>query len=312
MKKDWIYVLFVLFTLFSCNKDDSDPIGWEKVNTIEIGSNSIISVAVTGTNIYAVSSDIKNTLLKSADSGLNWATITGIPKNVNSVTVLDQYIFAGTSGGVYRSADNGITWSSINTGLPLSWGQLSSGNPFVCSNKLYLNYGGVIYNSTDNGGTWSEVTTGLAVTPVNAFTLLETYSIAATSKGIYRATNNANWSAAITDNKFVRALTVSGKNAIAGSTNGFYYSTDNCANWALAKIADETNQNPSIECFTLSNNNVYAGAQQSKGVYLSMDNGATWSTLNTGFNDIPSVRSIVTSGKHLYVGTNNGIWRRPL
>ncbi len=50
-------------------------------------------------------------------------------------------IFAGTDGGVYRSNDNGDTWSQINSGLTNTSVQ-----------ALAINSNGDIFAGTDGGG----------------------------------------------------------------------------------------------------------------------------------------------------------------
>lgn len=314
MKKKWIYFIFVVFTIFSCQKEDTSIIGWEKVNVTSINNISPSLLAISGSNIYAVSDDFKNLLYKSVDGGINWIEVTGIPKKVNSITFWNQYIFAGTSAGIYRSADDGVTWVDINKGLPLIGGSLSNGSPFICNNAIYAFYSGDVFTTGNNGESWSCVSTGLDSTPIQAFTIMGTSYIAATWEGIYHSGDiGVKWTAAITDNNYVKIFAISGTNIIAGATNGLYYSADNALNWTKVKIIDEgvNQQSPSIRCFAVSGKDIYAGAE-SYGIYHSSDNGITWSKFNSGFTDTPSVYSFHISDKFMYARTSRGIWRHQL
>ncbi len=48
-------------------------------------------------------------------------------------------------------------------------------------------------------------------------------------------------------------------------------------------------------------------------VFLSTDNGSSWTKVNTGLVNPGPIRSFAIAGTNLYAGTtNNGVWRRPL
>jgi photosystem II stability/assembly factor-like uncharacterized protein len=68
-------------------------------------------------------------------------------------------LFAGTDlGGVFRSSDNGTSWTPANVGIPISYGIycfaviLDSGRV-----NLYAGTGVGVFHSTDEGTTWDTV-----------------------------------------------------------------------------------------------------------------------------------------------------------
>lgn len=65
-----------------------------------------------------------------------------------------------------------------------------------------------------------------------------------------------------------------------------------------------------VRCLAASGSNLFAGTNG--GVFLSIDNGTSWTAVNTGLPGAP-VLSLAVNGSHLFVGTNGGgVWRRPL
>ena len=89
-------------------------------------------------------------------------------------------IFVGTSGGVFRSTDNGDNWNQINNGLPsttvVAFGISDSDDIFAGT------FGGV-FSSTDNGDNWSETNTGLTDPNVTAFVIQSNGDIFAATQG---------------------------------------------------------------------------------------------------------------------------------
>jgi hypothetical protein len=59
-----------------------------------------------------------------------------------------------------------------------------------------------------------------------------------------------------------------------------------------------------------SGENTFAGTDS--GVFLSTNNGASWTAVNTGLT-YPRVQSLAVLGTNLFAGTyGGGVWRRPL
>ena len=65
-----------------------------------------------------------------------------------------------------------------------------------------------------------------------------------------------------------------------------------------------------VYSFAVSGTNLFAGT--GGGVFLSTNNGTSWTAVNTGLTN-SYVLSLAVSGTNLFAGTwGNGVWRRPL
>ena len=64
-----------------------------------------------------------------------------------------------------------------------------------------------------------------------------------------------------------------------------------------------------VYCFAVSGTNLFAGTGD--GVFLSTDNGTSWTQASTGLTN-SVVYALAVSGTNLFAGTDGGVWRRPL
>jgi hypothetical protein len=161
--------------------------------------------------------------------------------------------------------------------------------------------------------TW-EPTNGPYGGSISCFAESETYLYAGTGggvfgKGIFRsADHGANWTAvntglsSISNGKQINALTVSGSYIIASTGAGVYISANQGDTWALCNY--ESAYNPVV--FLNLGNKLLAGGYS--GLYVSTDNGLSWSPQNDNFEGIslpstPDIRSLIINGTTLYAGT---------
>jgi len=194
---------------------------------------------------------------------------------VKSFAVSGTNIFAGTGwgGGVFKSTNNGTSWTAVNNGLPLS--------PFVLS---------------------------LAVSGTNIFAGTPYYPIG----GVYKSTNNGtNWTD-VNDglpNLDIRSLAVSGTNIFAGTDDGgVYKSTNNGTSWTAV---NNGLTNLDVYSLAVSGTNIFAGTEV--GVFLSTNYGTNWLNKNQGFGVIPSVYSLLIANNYIFAGTYvQSVWRRSL
>ena len=148
----------------------------------------------------------------------------------------------------------------------------------------YGGYGGVfggVFLSTNNGTSWTPVNSGLTNFEVHSLAVSGTNLFAGTDGGVFLTTNSgASWTAVnngLTD-FHVYALAVSGMNLFAGTGDAGY------------------------------NNELAAG----HGVFLSTNNGTSWTKVNTGLMDTSvyafAVDSNGVGSTKLFAGTNGGVF----
>jgi hypothetical protein len=121
----------------------------------------------------------------STDGGRSWTT--SAPGN-SRVAVYEygstsnEYIFAATELGLYRSVDTGKTWVSMNNGLP------SNDVRSLASNSVDIVFAGTnshgVFYSKDYGVNWNSINIGLTDTVITSlFCNADGYLFAGTANG---------------------------------------------------------------------------------------------------------------------------------
>jgi hypothetical protein len=180
-------------------------------------------------------------------------------QGVSALAVSGSNIFAGANRGVFLSANNGASWTVVDTSLGANCFAVVGGNIFAGT------YGGGVYLSTNNGASWTAVDSGLTDLGVISLAAGSSDIFAGTaSYGVFRSTNNGtSWTAdnsGLPANPLVRSFAVSGSNIFAG-TIGVYLSTDNGARWAAVDSGLPVNTH--VTCLAVSGNTVFAGVGDS-------------------------------------------------
>jgi photosystem II stability/assembly factor-like uncharacterized protein len=237
---------------------------------------------------------------------------------------------AMVQGGLYRSADAGATWESLETGVPRSPGSgprllTSIAVDPANSYRLYAGaFGGgdVFFKSEDGGLTWRSSTAGLggqqvvssvAVDPADP-RILYMSTRKGTSQpfdlrtGLFQSRDaGATWT-------FLDTPVSSGAIAIDPLSNvyasggaGVVKSSDRGATWTSLAGSPAT---PvlAIAIDPASPVTVYAGTSNA-GVFRSRDAGATWVPVNAGLGNLP-VRSIAVSplSSSVFAATDGGLF----
>lgn len=169
--------------------------------TTNLGSNWVFGnltqwtteLLATGSTVYAgcfypqLVSTNKGVWI-STNSGANWTQTALNNIDIYSLTLSDGYLFAGgatngVGGGVFRSTDNGQTWTN-----PL----LTGGDALASySNYIYTGVDGSPYGvlrSTNYGSNW--VFTSLNNAGVHALITLNNNVFAGSTQGVYHSSDN--------------------------------------------------------------------------------------------------------------------------
>jgi len=230
-------------------------------------------------------------------------TRTNIPGViVYSFAFSDTNLFAGTSGGVYRSTNNGASWKAANSGLPNAYVYslaFNGKNLFAGTNG----YG--IFVSTNNGASWTLPFLGLESNEIYSLAISGSNIFAGIDGDVMLSTDNGkNWTPLNIFNGYlstnVYALAVIGTNLFAGTYgNGVFLSTNNGSNWTAVNSGL---LNFDVQCLVVSGNDLLAGTD-GDGIFLSYNNGTSWKDVNTGLGN-NSILSLAVGGTNLFAGTN--------
>lgn len=217
-----------------------------------------------------------------------------------------KHLFVSTLfGGVFRSADGGQTWSSMNTGL----GSLHVLCMASLENTLYAGTSQGLYQSDNEGESWQSVQLPYPHAPHRIiFSLLahDKQILAGSSGTLYLGgSKNGGWSQIVLPSLFmIQTLLPVGKSVLIGSSgDGVFISSDSNV-WTKNEALNAA----------LDNGNISA---------LGYGSDSTVVAVNTGENSVfyagrflnealpkEGFRSLTLHNKVLYGGTySKGVWK---
>jgi hypothetical protein len=346
MKTHFLYLAIGVLLICNCA-----PAQW--IQTSFPDSLPANCFVVGGTNLFAGTGyGGAGGVFLSTNDGTSWTAVNaGLPREPSDSTQYVAINCLGTSGtnllagtgwgnyrswfrpGIFRSTDNGTSWTTANEGLPYHYYLDSGGYPTIFSfgrsgtNLFAGTWWDGIFRSTNGGTSWTAVNTGLpfvtsetdttrAYRAVTCFGTSGTNLFAGTGsyvisgRGVFLSTNDGtSWTSVntgLTDSN-VTALAVSGTNLFAGTLDGgVFLSTNNGTSWT-AVFSSLTGA--SVRCLAVSGTNLFAGIWP-VGVLLLTNNGTSWTAVNAGL-PLNDVYALAVCGTNLFAGTP-GVWRRPL
>ena len=226
------------------------------------------AVEAVGSWVYAGTGN--NGVFKSADNGQSW-TATGLQgKWINAFTSSGTSLFAGAYyDGVYRSTDNGATWQVKNNGL----GSLFITSLFTSTAGVFAGTPAGVYYTANNGDTWTSANNGLPST-------YDIYSWAGMGDTVYGGTYGL----------------------------GLYMTTNNGTSWTQVSNGLSA-PSPSVGGFYIyalysEGNNLFAGTNL--GIYKSSNRGASWSVSNNGMPSGAFATTFISKPGYIFAGTHSG------
>jgi photosystem II stability/assembly factor-like uncharacterized protein len=270
-------------------------------------------------------------VFKSVDSGGAWhSSNIGLANlDVHEVTinpVIPSTVYAGTSNSVYKSTNDGESWTKASTGLNASVGSLII-DP-TTPNTLYAGTGSSgIYKSTNGGENWTEANTGLssfvvsdlAINPSTTTTLYAAVGI----YGVYKSTNGGgNWNlannglpaiaspSALVINPIAPSTLYLGLDSVGGIyTGGVYKTTNSGGNWTAVNTGLTDIDIRALAIDPVTPNTLYA-ATDGGGVFKSTNGGGNWNAININLTvfRLASLAINPLDSDTLYAGTFGGVF----
>ncbi len=217
-----------------------------------------------------------------------WEPLISSPDSALSIAInANGHIFVGTYNNIFRSTDNGGTWTGVNSGLPAlgRWSPIAinpNGHLFAAHSDYYNT--GYVYRSIDNGEHWVKSDSGMS-NP-------QTYDIAFASNG----------------DIFLSSYLIPIESGNS-NTYGLFVSHDNGVTWGLTSYPTQYPCTIKIN----AQGDIFVGDRF--GIYKSTDQGQSWSVTNPGgidFNTISinsrgHILAITVFGWGMWRSTDNGI-----
>lgn len=238
-----------------------------------------------------------------AQSGA-WQKVDGPAGSCSAIAIdPDNRIYVQTTDRMYRSMNDGETWTQDGTPVPggatLLW-SAADGSVFAAGG-----ISGGVYRSTDNGSTWA--TAGLEGMAVTSAIVTPAGALLAGTNGAglyYSEDNGANWGQLYVGSASGRVHAVintpEGDIMIATEVEGIFRSGDGGETWVEADAGIPSG--PVVDLAVDSRNRLYA-ATRGHGLFVSDDNGASWEVVGMSKWTLASIS--ISKGDVVYVSASN-------
>jgi hypothetical protein len=246
----------------------------ECFNPLALWPNAIV---ITDNYIFTGEGFEGGYIFRSADWGLTWEDCSPQYIGYTAMAYCDSSLYAGTTtdncpGGVWKSTDNGDTWTE-------SWFGASCGNHSIITldSLVFVAAGSAgVYGSFDYGNTWVALNTGFIDPPGIICLALSNYTIFAGSGG------------SETENRKV------------------YYTTDLGSNW---QPANDGLNSSYIQGLAADHDHLFAASL--KKVYMLQQQDMKWQDITADL-PVEYIQGLAVYGDQLICYGSTGIWYRSI
>ena len=339
MKTQLIFVLVLAAVLAMSASEASAQ--WYKIPDLQY--TSIYCFLATGDSTVFVGGD-NGVFLRTTDAGATWTNLITWQNGLEVDTILSLekaggYIFAGTNspGSLYRSSDDGDSWSPIGQGFPAN----TAINGMTYSNNvIYVAANTGVYSSTDSGNSWNADTVGLNMAPWYEYTItpggivgidavdstlfsVESWAWSS-SGGVFKTrVDSISWAPIGLDSlptNGLFAITNVDTNVFVATVRGIYLYSGPTATWLPRNSGLPLNDSTWLGSCIFAPKDTLLFAYISytstyvygREIYVTSDLGQTWKRVTDSSFAGDSVTAMVATNKYLFAGTQSGAWRIPI
>ena len=274
---------------------------WQQTS---LNSYRVDAMLANGNNVFAGTRF--NGIYLSIDNGINWTAVdSGLTDiNIGAFTKSGNNIYVGTSSSVFRSTDNGQSWTSLGNDIGLPVKSLAAIGDNIFAGVDWFG----MYLLRDTATSWIEADSGLVIDAVFSLAVSGTNVFAGTQfSGLFLSKDTGtSWiqvDSALVSGYCVYAIAANDSNIFVGS-NGISTSSNKGVTWTTDNngLTDY-----GIMSFAVTGSYILAGSYN--GIFLSTNNGSSWTNVSGGLTD-SIIFSLAISGNNVYAGTNShGVWR---
>lgn len=242
-------------------------------------------------------------LYKTSNNGTTWTHVTGLVDDVPIVYTSGNNLYVATNdAGIYLSTDGGLNWTDI--GLPTGFSTIGPTSFAVGSGKIFIGEYNGLDLSNDGGLSWTVVPT---------FSLKHVEDLALNGNNVFAATLGSG--VYYSSNLGITWVTVNNGMSATQKVYALKFNGSSLIAGTNAGIFVSTNLGTSwtasnsglpagvtVLSIEVSSNLIFIGTK-SNGVYYSSDNGTSWTAMNSGLNTNKAISELLANTNKLFAGT---------
>ncbi len=281
---------------------------WTAVNTgLPAGALDVISLWYYGSYLYA--GTLNGGIYRTSTGTISWTAVNSGLANtyVQSLATSGSYVFAGLGygGGVVSSTNNGSTWTAINPGQPTDIYNIQSLAASGTNLFAGTDSAGVFESTVSSTPGWTTENSGLTNMHVQSILVNGANLLVGTKGGgVFQssASGTPSWNAVNSglSGMYIQSLAICGAYIYAGTKGGGVFQSPATGTPTWTAVNSGLTLDSSLVTLAVSGTSIYAGTDN--GVFLSTNNGGSWTPVNTGLSNL-FISSLAVSGSNIFAGT---------